>query len=356
MSRSYAPPRLSPSRLLPLNARSIPLPYVYILLLLLAALAGAVVLSWALDIISRTFRWALDIIHGTLRRMSITLQATPKRNEVPVAAARAAPEVVERAKSLGCAMQKPQAPVPEHFGTTAAEIASTPSWERLFFWYWPILIAACELWEASKLGLNDWVQHWPAYLFAGFFGIVIFAIPTAFAAAVLCWASCFALHPVLLSIWPQYQRVAQFHAAQAKYPSDLAEYNALLAEYNAWVLRQREQFWRSLGGISFEHELGQLFKKIGYQVKTTPHTADGGVDLILERSGQRIVVQCKSHASKVGIATARELVASMIDFQAQKGILAVTSGVTKNVEDYVKSRNIEIYDLPDILSLQREHG
>jgi HJR/Mrr/RecB family endonuclease len=209
----------------------------------------------------------------------------------------------------------------------------------------------------SKLSLNDWVQHWLEYLFAGFFGgAIIFAALTAFAAAVFGLAACFALHHVLLSTWPQYRRVAQFHAAQTMYHRDLAEYNALLAEYNAWVLRQQEQFWRSLGGLPFEHELGQLFKKIGYQVTTTSHTADGGVDLILERSGQRIVVQSKSHASKVGIATARELVASMIDFRAQKGILAVTSGVTKPVAEYIKGRNIEIYDLHHIISLQREHG
>ena len=226
---------------------------------------------------------------------------------------------------------------------------SEAAWERPSKWCWPILIAACELWEASELSLNDWVQHWLAYLFAGFFSVIIFALPAGLAAAGLCWASCFALHRVLLSTWPQYQSVAQFHAAQAKYRSDLAEYNAL-------VLRRQEQFWRSLDGISFERELGRLFKKIGYQVDMTPHTADGGVDLILEHSGQRTVVQCKAYASKVGIATARELVASISDFGAQKGILAVTSGVTKPVADYVKGRNIEIYDLHHILSLQREHG
>jgi HJR/Mrr/RecB family endonuclease len=259
---------------------------------------------------------------------------------------------------------KPQAPIPEHFGTTGAEVARTTRYfpwdQRLFFWCWAILFVACGLRMASELGANE-------KNFGGFVSVVIVAALTAFAVTGVLLAGCFALQRVLVSTWPQYRRVAQFHAAQAKYRGDFAEYNASvlrqlaeynrqLAEYNARVLREKEQFWRSLDGISFERELGQLFRKLGYQVTTTSHTADGGVDLILERSGQRIVVQCKSHASKVGIGTARELVASIIDFRAQKGILAVTSGVTRPVADYVKGRNIEIYDLHHIISLQREHG
>ena len=64
-------------------------------------------------------------------------------------------------------------------------------------------------------------------------------------------------------------------------------------------------------------------------------------------------MQCKARASKVGISTARELVASMIDFKAEAGIIAVTSGVTKPVLDYIAHKNIEIYDLGRIIELHR---
>jgi Holliday junction resolvase len=308
---------------------------VYILLFFLAALAGAVALSGVLEIIDRTLRW-----------MSTAFQAITKQ-KVRGDAARVTVEVTKPAKSLAHAMQKPQEPIPEQFGTTAAEIASTPNYgselgtERLFFWCWAASIIACVISVVSMLSPDNW----PAYLLAGLLSIIISPIPGGLVYMLLLSA----LDRVSLRTWPQYERVARFRVALAEYRCDLAKYNAL-------ILRQQEQFWRSLDGASFERELGQLFTKLGYHVTATPLTADGGVDLVLERSGQRIVVQCKSHASKVGIATARELVASMIDFQAQKGILAVTSGVTKPVVEYVKRRNIEIYDLHHILSLQREHG
>lgn len=169
------------------------------------------------------------------RVIAVVPDSAVKRNEAPVAAL----EVTEEPKSLRHAMLKPHAPMPEHFGTTAAEVASTPNysnqtqdpppqmtingwrpgprsaeaWERPFNWCWPVLLAACELWAASKLSLNDWAQHWLSYLLTGFFGTLILAPLIEIPAAVLCWASCFALHYVLLRTWPQYQRVAQFHAA-----------------------------------------------------------------------------------------------------------------------------------------------
>lgn len=46
----------------------------------------------------------------------------------------------------------------------------------------------------------------------------------------------------------------------------------------------------------------------------------------------------------------------MIDFKASRGILAVTSGVTKPVREYVTSKNIQVLDLTEIIRLQRQYG
>jgi hypothetical protein len=46
----------------------------------------------------------------------------------------------------------------------------------------------------------------------------------------------------------------------------------------------------------------------------------------------------------------------MIDFKAQEGIIAATSGVTKPVLEYITGKNIEIFDIGRILELQRQLG
>jgi len=244
-------------------------------------------------------------------------------------------------------MEKPCPPSPENFGLTNADVDSIPdigNSNRVLGWTWLTLIGLFELKQAAAINTNDWAQHWLAYIIAGIFEIALLAFPAGIIALIargtLDWASAY--------FSPAYGQVTKFRAAQRRY-------RAQLAEYDAWIRRQAENFWRSLDGVSFEHELAGLFQRVGFKVSRTPYTSDGGVDLILDKGGERIVVQCKAHASKVGIGTARELVASMIDFHAQKAILAVTSGVTKPVLEYVKGKNIQILDLAGILQLQRTH-
>jgi restriction system protein len=244
------------------------------------------------------------------------------------------------------AMEKPLPPTPESFGVTAVQVGSLSKLIEYGNVYCAgAVIVGFEAWMALSTSASSWAKYWVGYLVAGFFMPIFLIIPAMFV-SLLIWPC---LDLLVQNFWPEYKRVKLFSFAQKRY-------QAALAEYNLWVRRQAESYWRALDGISFERELGQLFKRLGFAVSTTPHTADGGIDLILEKAGQKTVVQCKAHASKVPIGTARELVASMSDFGVEKGILATISGVTKPVREYASKRNIEILDLDQILHLQRSLG
>ena len=66
-------------------------------------------------------------------------------------------------------------------------------------------------------------------------------------------------------------------------------------------------FWQSHSGHQFEHELAKLFTRDGYDTKVTRGSGDGGIDIILRRSGLPTVVQCKQTKSPIGPARARSL-------------------------------------------------
>ncbi|MGH6975820.1 MAG: restriction endonuclease [Stellaceae bacterium] len=237
-------------------------------------------------------------------------------------------------------MEKPHPPVPESFGLTAEEIARAPDFFTASSFAvvvaWVPALVVCEI----VLALIARDYDWPLLplLVGGFF---ILSLP----AAPLAHLICHIIDRAMQAFSPKYHNVTRFRIAQK-------EFERLIAEYELELRRRQEEYWKTLDGKSFERELGRLFLQMGFSVQATPVTADGGVDLILERAGERVVVQCKAHASKVAIGTARELVASMGDFKAQKGIIAAISGVTKPVADYARTRNILVYDLGVILKLQ----
>lgn len=78
----------------------------------------------------------------------------------------------------------------------------------------------------------------------------------------------------------------------------------------------------------FEMLVGEAFRRREYMVSETGGGgADGGVDLVLRKDGEKLLVQCKQwKAFKVGVTTIRELYGVMAAGGAAGGFV-VTSGV-----------------------------
>jgi restriction system protein len=92
---------------------------------------------------------------------------------------------------------------------------------------------------------------------------------------------------------------------------------------------------RMVDGLSwreFEMLVGEAYRLQGYSVEETGgETADGGVDLILTKAGERFFVQCKQwRAFKVGVDVVRELYGVMAARGAAGGMV-VTSGPVHEV-------------------------
>ena len=96
----------------------------------------------------------------------------------------------------------------------------------------------------------------------------------------------------------------------------------------------------------FEILVGEAFRRRGYTVtETGGGGADGGVDLVLRKDGEKFLVQCKQwKAYKVGVSTIRELYGVMAASGAVGGFV-VTSGVfTQEAKSFAEGINIDLID------------
>ena len=121
-----------------------------------------------------------------------------------------------------------------------------------------------------------------------------------------------------------------------------------------WKKQKSETFWRTMDGRSFEIEVAKLFKHRGYQVKVARMGADGGVDIVMEKDGERIAVQCKAHARKISEGVARDLYGVLHAYNYNRGILVTLNGVSSNTSEFCKSKKdkpIDIMNIHDILRL-----
>ena len=111
-----------------------------------------------------------------------------------------------------------------------------------------------------------------------------------------------------------------------------------------------------LNGITwqeFEMLVGEAYRRAGYTVSETGGGgADGGVDLVLTKEGEKFLVQCKQWKSfKVGVSTIRELYGVMAAEGAAGGFV-VTSGVfTKEAKSFAEGRNIDLIDGTELTAI-----
>lgn len=134
------------------------------------------------------------------------------------------------------------------------------------------------------------------------------------------------------------------------------KYLATLKSFEQQQQRLLESFWSTLSGRAFEHELAQLFERLGYGVQLTPYGRDGGIDLFIQQKTKSTIVQCKRYAGPVGVAIVRELYGVLQSSEADSAILAATGGFTQGVLDFAKDKPIQLLGLREIIDLQKSVG
>ena len=163
---------------------------------------------------------------------------------------------------------------------------------------------------------------------------------------------------------PRAVKIKQFEEAEATYSkakdvlreAERARREAERARQQAEYARLRKLtgYWMSLSGIQFEHELGSLYRELGYQVQSTPASGDQGIDLILRKDGDTTIVQCKSYNRPVGPAAARELYGTLTACGAKDAVLACTAGFTQGVFDFVRGKPITLISAQDLALMGAE--
>lgn len=121
-------------------------------------------------------------------------------------------------------------------------------------------------------------------------------------------------------------------------------------QYDQWFVKTQFSFWDALTGRQFEHEVTNLLNKAGYSAEVTPSSGDKGVDVLL---ADRTIVQCKAHKSRVSPSVARELYGTLQHFKAPRAILISKSGFSKGVYEFVQGKNITLWDVNNLIDMQR---
>ena len=166
---------------------------------------------------------------------------------------------------------------------------------------------------------------WIAYLILGIFGIPI-------------------IESIISKVLKN-KETKYFHEQYSKYMD--AKY-----AYIYWEETTKLNYWMSLDGHQFEDAVAATYRANGYNARVSKHGGDGGVDIILEKDGNTIAVQCKAHKKEIGPSVARDFYGTISHFGINEGFLVSRSGFTTGVYDFVKDKPIKLVTLNDLMYAQ----
>lgn len=114
------------------------------------------------------------------------------------------------------------------------------------------------------------------------------------------------------------------------------------------------QTLQALDPLAFEQYVGHLFELEGYRVEYTPHSGDGGVDLLLRRPGRSrrahagglALVQCKRYgaAHSVGSPELQQFSGALRRAFAYEGYVVTTSFFTPAAQAWARNEGIHLID------------
>jgi restriction system protein len=101
----------------------------------------------------------------------------------------------------------------------------------------------------------------------------------------------------------------------------------------------------------FETFCAEQLRHAGWDARVTMQSRDQGVDVIAEKSGVRVVVQCKLYFRPVGNKAVQEIAAARTHEQADYGVVVSNNRYTQDAEQLASTNKILLLHYTDLCNL-----
>jgi hypothetical protein len=229
-----------------------------------------------------------------------------------------------------------EAPRPEEYGLTEARLDEVD--KRL--WRTRVAASAPAGLIAFLLGLNA---------FYGFFvgrnsrdltyDMLMFGLPISIFLAVACGMAFFLLLLSLpVSLWDEHGKVRRYQAA--------------LAEFRKRRQQSQTKFWSNLSGKRLQAQVGELYRKMGYEVLSPPPGEGEWTDFVLKNEEVTVFVYCRAQQGPVDWQPVHALVEAQKRHKAERAVCISILGYTAKAKRYAVNKPLGLLSVRELSNIQ----
>lgn len=101
----------------------------------------------------------------------------------------------------------------------------------------------------------------------------------------------------------------------------------------------------------YEYFCAQVLNDNGWNARTTPSTGDQGVDVIAEKNGVTVAIQCKKYTNPVGNSAVQEVVSGKDYWSANVAIVVTSATYTPSARALAKVHNVHLLHHEQLVEL-----
>ncbi|HEY8162160.1 MAG: restriction endonuclease [Methylocystis sp.] len=113
------------------------------------------------------------------------------------------------------------------------------------------------------------------------------------------------------------------------------------------------KFRENMSPEEFEHYCADVLRERRWNARVTKVSGDQGVDIVADKRGRRIVLQCKKYSKPVGNRAVQEIVAGIAHQNAQRGVVVTTSGYTPSALKLAASNQVLLLHYTELHRIDR---
>ncbi|MGE5620377.1 MAG: restriction endonuclease [Sphingomonadaceae bacterium] len=142
-------------------------------------------------------------------------------------------------------------------------------------------------------------------------------------------------------------------------PVSLGEDHARLRRYQAAVAQVRRQLrkayhdhWAGMGEKRLRREVGELYRRLGYELLPVPKGKAESADLVLRKEGTTVLVNCRPREAPVDWQQVRAVAEARERLKVDHALVISIPGFTARAKRFAANRPLGLLSLRELVNMQ----